>query len=341
MPERYCMLHIGTHKTGSTALQMFLKHNRAVLQAYGVMIPTQGYEPGVQIGHHLLAYNLMGEEDPQPLLDELREALAASRAPLAVLSSEEFVTLALRAERFARLAETLEASRRAIRVIVYLRPQAAWAESLYGERLRQQSRPPRFAQYVAATVDNGGFAGDDLHVTLPFSYPRMLCPFVERFGADAILARSYPGGTDPTHLYRDFIGALAAFVPALRALPIETLIPRLAANESFTLLGLLNSAYGAIHTRPASRLPIPPGVAPLATDDVLYERFRLLSRDEAFAFLDAFGPSNRELERTLGTRVPFIEASDITSADDQIWQRARRHRAIYDACLDQWLAGGA
>ncbi|HEY5341629.1 MAG TPA: hypothetical protein VIK27_11425 [Candidatus Aquilonibacter sp.] len=340
MPERYCVLHIGTHKTGSTALQMFLKHNRAVLQAYGVMIPAQGYEPGVQIGHHRLASELMREDDPQPLLDELRDALASSRAPLAVLSSEEFVTLAARPERLARLAETLEASGRAIRVVVYLRPQAAWAESLYGERLRQRSRPPRFAQYVAATVNNGGFAGDDLHVTLPFAYPQLLRPFAERFGANAIVARCYRGSADRAQLYRDFVGVLAECAPALRALPIETLIPRQAANESFTLLGLLNAAYAAIHARPAAQLLIASTVASLATDDVLFERFALLNREEAHAFLDAFGASNRELERTFGTRVPFIEASDIASADDPVWQRARTHRAIYDACLDQWLADG-
>jgi len=97
------VLHAGTHKTGTTALQVFAKQNPTLLGQLGVYYPHNGI-PHSGVGHHLLAWSLTGQEKDALLWpDQGRSAAHTWRAvieeglerpeQLILVSSEELSTL--------------------------------------------------------------------------------------------------------------------------------------------------------------------------------------------------------------------------------------------------------
>jgi hypothetical protein len=335
---RTCLLHIGTHKTGSTALQVFLRTNQVILPALGVFVPMQGLDPQVQIGHHRLPAQLRGSADPTPLLDALRTELSASKSPIAVISSEELSPLATRPDLLDTLAEMFRASGYTVNVLVYLRPQAAFAESMYGERVRI-GRPPTVTQFVNAVLELGGF-GHDGRLMIPCEYTELLRPFAERFGAENIIARPYPGRSDPMALHRDFMQVLSTLHPPFNSPRIKLQIAQPSINESFAFSQFLETAYAHTHAgAPATDLLASVHAAyPRVSRDLFFERFSLFSREETLAFLERFGPDNQRLERAYGTQLPFTSNADIAPPEHPSWEAARLQREIYDTYLARWLA---
>ncbi|SDY40074.1 hypothetical protein [Nitrosomonas sp. Nm33] len=81
-------LHIGTHKTGTTALQHYLSHNRDVLETTGWLYPRSGCPGGANYGHHDVASSFLGHGEFD--IDVLREEIDRSKCSRIILSSEEF-----------------------------------------------------------------------------------------------------------------------------------------------------------------------------------------------------------------------------------------------------------
>jgi len=152
------VLHIGYPKTGTTSLQQFLDANRERLREHGVLYPS----PSPQ---HNLAWSMSGTGasgsrgapgylfDPESLtFERLAEQIARSAADVVVLSSEEFVhrasqTAAVRTvERFA---SEVGAS---IDVIVFIRPQYAYINSLYTQRARYFNERRSFEDFAREAV---------------------------------------------------------------------------------------------------------------------------------------------------------------------------------------------
>lgn len=143
MPTAY--IHIGTHKTGSTALQQFLQVNRRALQNYNLHHPDFG-----EFASHALAFGLgFGMWVPpnatrEELLARARKELTTTtvRAIKAgknvVLSSEVFSAFSLKdidvVSRFK--AFLTECGLTNVRIICYIRRQDHFAESIYNERIK-------------------------------------------------------------------------------------------------------------------------------------------------------------------------------------------------------------
>lgn len=100
------ILHLGMHKTGTTAFQAFCEQNSDVLGAGGFLYPRAGRPelPSIHEGHHLLPWSLSDRADvphlwPPALTDrqevwpQLMRELEQSDCHTAILSSEEFETL--------------------------------------------------------------------------------------------------------------------------------------------------------------------------------------------------------------------------------------------------------
>jgi len=125
------ILHIGTHKTGTTAVQGSLGEASDALLSRGVLYPRSGRRG---VGHVELARLAEhpgempgGREGEQELLEEIR---AASPGTL-VLSAERFTSPV--SPRRARWAEWLctHLDARRVEVIGYVRPQWEYIESIY------------------------------------------------------------------------------------------------------------------------------------------------------------------------------------------------------------------
>src|SRR5204862_1632178 len=78
---RELLLHVGTHKTGTTSLQVTLADLSADLAARGILYPETGR---VGAGHHNIAWGLVGDrrfDRGVGYLDELADEIRRQGAP--------------------------------------------------------------------------------------------------------------------------------------------------------------------------------------------------------------------------------------------------------------------
>lgn len=133
-------IHIGTHKTGTTAVQGFSANATAFLEAHGVYYPliARPFIKKQSLGHHLIPWHLKKRNIPasryvefagreEEMLLALIESIHASACDSVVLSSEEFDTLnAVEIGALRQLFSDFD-----VRIIVYLRRKDTMIESMY------------------------------------------------------------------------------------------------------------------------------------------------------------------------------------------------------------------
>lgn len=157
-------LHLGTHKTGTTALQSFSVANREALWQQGCCYPAFApVAPGPRDGHHALAHAFSAQpkevtpEQATVIIEHWYRQACEHRVTL-VVSAEAIYRHVLGSGSFwKRRRYYLEALRAAlaffevIPVVVFRRPDD-YLRSLYQEAVTNLSKPrqmPVFADYVA------------------------------------------------------------------------------------------------------------------------------------------------------------------------------------------------
>jgi hypothetical protein len=204
-------LHIGPHKTGTTAIQRFFHVNRDVLRERGVLYPLSGRpeKPGAppggprRLNHHPLAAEILSPPDDRDsawpnLLAELREA----KEEVALLSSELFDHV--RTERhFVDLTSHLRGLD--VKVIVYLRRQDEFLGSYY-------------AQYVSRKAGTLTFDEFRQLPEVEADYERLLSRWAGAFGREAMIARPYERSAFPNGDVIDDICALIGVDPGGEAI---------------------------------------------------------------------------------------------------------------------------
>ncbi|MCW5715052.1 MAG: hypothetical protein KIT43_11115 [Bauldia sp.] len=156
------IIHIGLHKTGSTAIQhYFWRHSRALMQ-HGIYYPATGRPSSTvtQFGHHEVPWSFTPEasEPPQSLLGRLRAEIEETTLGDVVLSSEEFSRMTPAA--IAQLAEALPFD---TRVIFYYRRQSEIVQGLYGTDVlhgRERRSLDAYARDFKGPLDYGRVASD-------------------------------------------------------------------------------------------------------------------------------------------------------------------------------------
>lgn len=149
---KHVYLHIGAHKTGTTALQQTATENRAALRHRGLDYPEIALH---QYAHHKLPFALVGNwprhvpppPEPDVLLADLRTLIDRSPCPRVLLSSEEFMCLPR--PKIARIGAALQGF--AVTVIVTLRRPDALYLSSYNQKIKQPFND--FIEPVEAWVD--------------------------------------------------------------------------------------------------------------------------------------------------------------------------------------------
>jgi len=148
-----CILHIGTEKTGTTALQYALRAQREALSALGVFYANALGE--LNSRHLAAAFSAFADSDAflithgltdpakfarwrERTLSEIRDeiSLASERHDTYVLSSEHFSSRVLIDNDVIELAQFLSSQFSEIRVVCYLRRQDEMAVSRINEQLR-------------------------------------------------------------------------------------------------------------------------------------------------------------------------------------------------------------
>jgi hypothetical protein len=303
--DRTCFVHVGVHKTGTTAIQRFLAGNPAALARAGLYYPHAGRRSAALPGHHNVASELLGSANFDAgagTLADVAAEIARVGAPRACLSSEKFAALCEHEAAMAALREAIATIGYRARVVVYVRAQPQYAESLYAELVKHGSAPP-FVRYVDELVTDGLVRA---HTTFHFEFGRLVERFASAFGRDAVIVRGYRDRGRAEPLVLDFLaaaGVTAALSPGLIAEPAGYENRRATTGE---VIARLRAA--APPDEPHAGLPF----HPLGPDD----RARITAR---------FAADNAELVRTWGVH-------PATFADDPPWrdsEPARRARELF------------
>lgn len=305
MAARKAILHVGTHKTGTKTLQSFLADNWNAFHQANVYIPNAGrielgpgeYSPGQ---HQLAAAD---DELLQTLEDELRTSASAN----VLLSSEEFYPRLGSPTHLARLRTTLERAGYKCAVVLYLRPQAGFAESIYAETTKD-IRPPPFGDYLREIIERGARYPDSPY-TIIFEYSRALSAFAEIFGPKNIIVRPFAEGLDPSALIGDFVRTLAAALGALAIPKLQVYTPALNARQSFgAALQRLDADAIERHN--------------LRNDARLNDPFTPMLESEESAVRTRFEDDNAAVERMAGIRFSYRPLrEDNAGRERAAWQR--------------------
>lgn len=179
------VIHIGSPKTGTTAIQGFLKTNATPLEKAGLRFIRAGR---TNISHNSLVQPLLRGR-AEDTLDAIRRELVDAHAGTAVLSSEMFFQPAAAPV----LAEAFSGLDREISIVGYLRRPDAYAEAMYKQK-----------------VKNGRIAPDPVAFLESWRRHLRYGPVVEAyraaFGAEALRIRPFRRSLFPEgDVVRDFL----------------------------------------------------------------------------------------------------------------------------------------
>lgn len=229
------ILHIGIHKTGTSAIQQFLSTNSALLEAQGIFYPLLRKEWN---NHNPLAWCLMdpkyappnaqyykkygAEEQWETLLDRISE----NACHTVLLSGEDFALV----RDPARLTDLLNGFDP--RIILYLRRQDQLLQSIYNQDVKGAAwmRTQRFDEFL------NNHRLDDL-----IRYDRFLNRWVSVFGKKRLSVGVYEKARLRNGLIPDFVERAGIRVDERFVIPSVFENPSLSPFE-LELKRILNSA---------------------------------------------------------------------------------------------------
>ena len=156
------VLHIGTHKTGTTAIQRFAASKRSKLRSRGLWYPSYD-EIGlfVHYGHHHVAHAIANENGNRLSIDDARRfadyiQAKKRRDETVLISAEPFYRHLLPAEGgyWAERKAYIDRVRTFfpssdVKVLAIVRRQDTFARSLYQERIKVTKYRHKFRDFLA------------------------------------------------------------------------------------------------------------------------------------------------------------------------------------------------
>lgn len=280
---RRCFLHVGTHKTGTTAIQRWCSDHAAALAALGYRYPRAGQWSQAP-GHHDLAIELsQPERVPVKQVDALFEEVGDDPGHL-ILSSEVFTSAAVDAwPAFEGFVRRLRSRGFDVTIVLYVRPQHEWLPRLYLTLIWFGLARP-FDEVAREVIATGGLRFQD--VTFLFDQVSL----ADRFAA-------LPG---VTLLVRRYVAAVCADFLSVLGLDARALVP----VEPRHNVSLPIHTYLAEFLRSRGRRPLP-WIGSWALRRIVAPAAAVRMSDEMTVAIQArFAESNRELCRRLGVPDP-------------------------------------
>lgn len=192
--KKKLFLHIGTFKTGTSAIQAFLCKNRRGLMRQGFFVPRCGL-----VGHHELPLSLIQEHTKwraswpsftgsrSELWGRALKDMEESHVPNLIISSEAFCDLAnenVDESSQRRMGKYVQDSFNDfdVTVIVYLRRLDLYAKSMYGENVRNSPQTASLREASRSIAKSG---------SIHLQPSRYLDFFAGLFGKDSVTVRLY------------------------------------------------------------------------------------------------------------------------------------------------------
>ena len=156
MKKKNLYLHIGTHKTGSTSIQHWLKENSEILKSENYYYPMEGsyfYPP--EASPSLLAHAILGNKpayigrtviDHDSCVSDIKRDIESSSCSNVIISSEHF-SLAKTLEDVQKIHDLFVDLFDKITVIIYLRRQDTRIESSWGQAVKSSQSTLSFNDF--------------------------------------------------------------------------------------------------------------------------------------------------------------------------------------------------
>jgi hypothetical protein len=317
--ERVCFVHVGTHKTGSTALQMFLDEHAGELDRAGFYYARSGRGvDGLHFVHKGLAADMRRFEGTDGTVTAVARDIGASGAPWACISTEGLHPLHARTERLILLREALADAGYRMRLLIYLRPQSDYLESLYSLFVHV-GIAITFPKFLRSALRDG-FVSWKRQI-FRFAYSRLLDGFLDVVPAADVIVRPYAPSGSPDWIARDFLAQIDPDLPdrlgdeAFAA--AHTINTRLSVRTVVERL-FLNVAADRGANAPALAPPPMPDVAfrPLGLADLAHVQLR-------------FAGDNALLARSWGVRIPTVSRERLALALRPTNERRATRRALH------------
>jgi hypothetical protein len=192
-------LHIGTNKTGTTAIQDFLeRHQRSHLLRRKYLYPVTGRHG---IAHYKISQTLgFSRTSNRPddalcreIVSELTRELQSHGAKTAIISSEDFV-LPGSAARVASVFRDFD-----VRVVLYLRRHDHWWASSYSQAVRMVVHPPWEPGL------HGYFRNRRTKIRHITDYRQLADKWSAAFGRDQMIVRPYEKEQNHGGVVADFL----------------------------------------------------------------------------------------------------------------------------------------
>ena len=124
-------IHSGLHKTGTTAIQKYLKENIKEIEKENIYIPSTGQGFKKWVNHSLIIHSLFGIYDTPKGLVNILEKEISSRKENILLSSEDFSHLFSNKKILNFFCSNFEKNKYKIIFIIFFRNDLNYLSSLY------------------------------------------------------------------------------------------------------------------------------------------------------------------------------------------------------------------
>lgn len=318
--RRICYLHIGTHKTGTSAIQKFVMTNADMLQTRGLFIPKFGFDEDFLLGGHAnIARQFSGDVLYNPRfgsLGDLLEVMIDDELTAVLLTSELFEFWHRQPWVIKSFADAIFDAGYILKIIVYVRSRERYAESLYAQQLRHGFDCP-FDEYLKYILDHGCYESTDFATCFQFEYAKIIDAFARYAGDENIIIKRY-GETFGNEFVHDFLDTICYprsarfdldFDPVENAtLPFQEALEALYANAQMYA--------GADGPAPAALLES------IAGDDVRVGSgtFAVVDHGDMSSFSMRFASDTLSLSRRYDAHVPLVQP--LTNQDAR---KKRRH----------------
>lgn len=126
-------IHIGNHKTGTTAIQTFLNYNSEKLKLEDIQYTKIGFTEQYPYNNHNIAWELNGDIRFSPKdkkLDDLYNFISNCKSNI-IISSEDFQNLEFDSIKFDKFKNEIKKNNFNIKIILYLRNQIDYFAGIY------------------------------------------------------------------------------------------------------------------------------------------------------------------------------------------------------------------
>ena len=262
-------LHVGQHKTGTSALQKFLQINEKVLSQYGILYPKEGRN--LSGAHHRFFMPTQIPSNIYSLENNVDMLIQKERDEKIVLMSTESLSK-------VRDLSNLQVLRRVaakIKIIIYLRRQDTYFESAYSQMVKKEH------------------TGDirDLIRKGAVNYRKICEHWASFFGKENIIVKPYECQQFVNHdLFADFLSIFGIDKISEFTIPQSNHNPSLSA-EAIYFKRLLNQLEIDKRTKSKTQKPLTE-FSVMKSKEKKSREYTLLSPSEKKALLERYAESN-------------------------------------------------